>query len=142
MQSTYNINAIIPKRIIQICGTTKGKSVKEIADEVGSSTTYINFLVKRMLEDKILRVVAYTIPKKGGHHQKIYSSTKGENAQLKLIGKTESNIITKKRRRAERIEKYGKRIAWKIESARSQGGADRIVIDGKTIYERGKGMLV
>jgi hypothetical protein len=43
------------------------------------------------------------------------------------------------RNRAQRLrEAYGSHIAWRMMESRHSGGADRIVIDGKTIYERGK----
>lgn len=42
------------------------------------------------------------------------------------------------RRRAHLAEQYGDEVARKIYRSRNNGGADRIVIDGRTVYERGK----
>lgn len=44
-----------------------------------------------------------------------------------------------RRRRVDRLRTtYGNRVATKILQCRKDGGADKIVINGETIYQRGK----
>jgi hypothetical protein len=59
-------------------------------------------------------------------------------------GKTACRVVdnsakSARDRRVKRLrEEFGDEIASRILASRSNGGADRIVVDGRTLYERGK----
>ena len=71
----------------------------------------------------------------GGTRIHIWQFGPGEEHE-KVVVKDHIQIRRKRRRRL--VSEYGVEIARRIIASRSKGGADRIVVDGKTVYQRGK----
>lgn len=74
----------------------------------------------------------------GGFPAKVWAFGYGEDAQRpKARDAKEIRRNCWHKRKADVTQKYGIEVARKIFKSRNQGGADRIVIDGRTVYQRG-----
>lgn len=88
----------------------------------------------------LLHISGWSRPESGhGSYAPIYSIGPGAN---KPKPKQLTATVKSRNRRNSLIERFGDSlIAERICRSRRNGGADRIVIDGKTIYQRGQGVL-
>jgi hypothetical protein len=73
----------------------------------------------------------------GGHPAKVWAFGPGKDTPkppIKDVRKVRN--ASRKRRRQAVIDQYGKDIAKRIFCSRANGGSDKIVLDGRVIYER------
>ena len=97
-------------------------------------------LIRTMhLAGGLIHISDWVRPSSGhGAHAAVYKIGPGvDKEKPAMLSGTEK----KRRYRAALIEKYGASIANKITRSRKYGGADRIAVDGQTVYQRGIGVL-
>ena len=97
-------------------------------------------LMRRLVEvGGLLHVSAWTLPESGhGPFTPVYAHGPGADA-VKPAGLTNAEKGRLRRKRLK--ERFGSRITHRICRSRNEGGAAAIIIDGITVYRRGKGVV-
>ncbi len=88
----------------------------------------------------LIHIAAWALPENGrGPWTPVYALGAGRDARKPIP----STPAQKSRlRRARLIEKIGVHHADRILRSRQAGGIDTLVIDGRTVYRRGEGLLI
>lgn len=104
-----------------------------LASAAMCATEYAYRLMRLMKAENRIHVCDWVRNGGGGAYTPVYRHGPGRNA-IRPSPKTAAQI--KRERRKRLIQAYGKALADRMLSSRRKGGADRIVLDGRVIYER------
>jgi hypothetical protein len=113
---------------------------KELAAETGSHIASTRSSIRMMHKHGLIHIAAWTdLRGMSGHPLAIYQWGEGVDAIKPRAPGTKAQRQTRRVqvKRAQLTARYGQEVARKILNARKYGGAEAIVIDGKTIYRRG-----
>lgn len=111
----------------------KRATARECAMALGMHETYASRLARNMRKEGLVHVDRWIL--RTGQHIPVYAIGAGKDAPYPKP-KTKLQIQRDRKRRLE--AQYGFEIANRIRATRREGGAERIVIDGKTVYQRGQ----
>lgn len=105
----------------------------EMAEIIGTSTSWARKVMRSLHAQGYVHIAAWE--REGAHPPvAVYGPGRGEDAKKpKKLTHAEANA----RRRRRLDEQYGEEAAKRILTPRSQGGPERIVQDGRTVWARG-----
>lgn len=122
------------KEVLAVINEHGPEKVGVIHSRLTYSYEYLCKLLREMTRQKRVHIDRYERQIQGGAYSPVYAAGEGLNARKpKAIKPREASS----NRKAKLIDEYGEEIASKIMRSRKQGGADKIVVDGRLIYERG-----
>ena len=112
-------------------------TAKEIAVTAHASATYTSQVLRWLRDCGLCHIHSRKSRKNaGGTRLIVWKFGQGEDAPKEEVVRDFN--ASHRRRQARLIDQYGHETAIKILRSRANGGADRIVKDGKVIYQRGK----
>ena len=122
---------------------TRGPSTRRNLAQVCylDQRTAARYLAEMMRCDGLVHIKSWARlnPAGNGQWSAVYAIGPGTHAKKpKLITMRQKNI--NHRRRLE--NKLGRDLMQRVLTTRKRGGADTLVIDGRTVYRRGEGMLI
>lgn len=141
----YGVDAVRPTRNERSTDVSQSPRAFQIVEQIeklgelslpdveGIPRGYAAELLTWLKEEKVIHVDRWELH--GCTWRQIYVLGPGTNAKRP---KALSHAVRSRRRKRKIRELYGPEIAKKIIRSRRDGGADRVVINGITVYERRK----
>jgi hypothetical protein len=111
--------------------------LKEIIARVGYSERCSMRAINDLHKLGIIHIHAWRPAVGGGYPAKLWKCWPGKDAEKPpRVTQKQARLAWYHRKINEMTEKYGRKIARKMVYSKTCGGADKIVIDGKTVYAR------
>jgi hypothetical protein len=109
-------------------------SIKTLTVDACVSDGNARTLIGQMIAARVVHLSAWrTAAGLGGNHTQVYRLGPGREAKRPAA---RAKKVLYQEWRQRKIEKYGREAAGAMLRSRSYGGAERIVIDGRTVYQR------
>lgn len=110
------------------------QSTAQVAEYMGCGHEYARMCLRQMYRQGMAHIARWD--RVGAHPPRIvYGAGAGEDARKPAVLTRQQSSRRRKRRL---IDQFGELRAKSIMTSRADGGPDRIVIDGRVAYERGK----
>lgn len=125
-------------RIYNALKATPRATIAELSDRAIACKKHVYRTLQSLHKCGLAHIVDWIPrPDQGGTYQSVWTYGPGEHAPKKTQ-QHRDHIAVRNKRVAKLQSVYGIEITRRILNPRRKGGASRIVIDGKTIWERGK----